>query len=44
MKAKDVMSNGPELRPMGPVSPGRVAVVTSAANGIGGSLAERRVN
>src|SRR3984957_20426546 len=41
MNAKDVMSNGPELRLSGPVSPGRVAVVTGAASGIGFGLAER---
>src|ERR1700733_14164030 len=41
MNAKDVMSNGPELRLSGPVSPGRVAVVTGAASGIRFGLAER---
>ena len=41
MNAKDVMSNGPELRLPGPTSPGRVAVVTGAASGIGFGLAQR---
>ena len=41
MGAKDVISNGPVLRPFDPVSPGRVAVVTGAASGIGFGLAER---
>jgi len=35
------MSNGPLLRPSDPVSPGRVAVVTRAASGIGLGLAQR---
>jgi NAD(P)-dependent dehydrogenase (short-subunit alcohol dehydrogenase family) len=35
------MSNGPLLRPSDPVSPGRVAVVTGAASGIGLGLAQR---
>jgi NAD(P)-dependent dehydrogenase (short-subunit alcohol dehydrogenase family) len=41
MSAKDVVSNGPLLRPSDPVSPGRVAVVTGAASGIGFGLAQR---
>src|ERR1700727_367489 len=41
MGAKDVISNGPLLRPPDPVAPGRVAVVTGAASGIGFGLAER---
>src|ERR1700721_407363 len=35
MGAKDVITNGPLLRPSDPVAPGRVAVVTGAASGIG---------
>src|ERR1700722_13530014 len=41
MGAKDVIANGPVLRPTDPVAPGRVAVVTGAASGIGFGLAER---
>ena len=41
MGAKDVIANGPLPRPPDPVSPGRVAVVTGAASGIGLGLAER---
>src|ERR1700727_1417047 len=41
MGAKDVISNGPLLRPPDPVAPGRVAVVTGAASGIGLGLAQR---
>ena len=41
MSAKDVIANGPVLRPSDPVAPGRVAVVTGAASGIGLGLARR---
>ena len=41
MGAKDVIANGPLPRPPDPVSPGRVAVVSGAASGIGFGLAER---
>jgi NAD(P)-dependent dehydrogenase (short-subunit alcohol dehydrogenase family) len=41
MGAKDVIANGPLLRPPDPVAPGRVAVVTGAASGIGLGLARR---
>jgi NAD(P)-dependent dehydrogenase (short-subunit alcohol dehydrogenase family) len=41
MGSKDVIANGPLLRPSDPVSPGRVAVVTGAASGIGLGLARR---
>ena len=41
MGAKDVIANGPVLRPPDPVAPGRVAVVTGAASGIGLGLARR---
>src|ERR1700722_14882929 len=41
MSAKDVISNGPVRRPSDPVAPGRVAVVTGAASGIGLGLARR---
>src|ERR1700723_1425351 len=41
MSAKEVIANGPLLRPPDPVSPGRGAVVTGAASGIGFGLAER---
>jgi NAD(P)-dependent dehydrogenase (short-subunit alcohol dehydrogenase family) len=39
--SQGVISNGPSLRPPDPVAPGRVAVVTGAASGIGFGLAER---
>ena len=41
MGSKDVIVNGPLLHSSGPVSPGRVAVVTGAASGIGLGLAHR---
>jgi NAD(P)-dependent dehydrogenase (short-subunit alcohol dehydrogenase family) len=41
MGSKDVIVNGPLLPSSGPVSPGRVAVVTGAASGIGLGLAHR---
>lgn len=41
MGSKDVIANGPLLRPPDPVAPGRVAVVTGAASGIGLGLARR---
>jgi NAD(P)-dependent dehydrogenase (short-subunit alcohol dehydrogenase family) len=41
MSVKDVTSNEPGLRSPDPVAPGRVAVVTGAASGIGLGLAER---
>ena len=41
MRAKEVIANGPLLHSPDPVSPGRVAVVTGAASGIGFGLAER---
>jgi NAD(P)-dependent dehydrogenase (short-subunit alcohol dehydrogenase family) len=41
MGSKDVIVNGPLLHSSGPVSPGRVAVVTGAASGIGLGLAQR---
>ena len=41
MSVKDVTSNEPGRRAPDPVAPGRVAVVTGAASGIGFGLAER---
>jgi NAD(P)-dependent dehydrogenase (short-subunit alcohol dehydrogenase family) len=41
MGSKDVIVNGPLPPSSGPVSPGRVAVVTGAASGIGLGLAHR---
>jgi NAD(P)-dependent dehydrogenase (short-subunit alcohol dehydrogenase family) len=41
MSVKDVISNEPGRRAPDPVAPGRVAVVTGAASGIGFGLAER---
>ena len=41
MSVKDLPSNEPGLRAPDPVAPGRVAVVTGAASGIGFGLAER---
>ncbi len=41
MSAEDAISNGPVVPARDPVSPGRVAVVTGAASGIGQGLSER---
>jgi short-subunit dehydrogenase len=41
MRVKDVTSDEPGLHATDPVAPGRVAVVTGAASGIGLGLAER---
>jgi len=41
MGVSEAISNGPVLRAPGPIAPGRVAVVTGAASGIGLGLAER---
>jgi NAD(P)-dependent dehydrogenase (short-subunit alcohol dehydrogenase family) len=41
MGVSQVFSNGPALRAPDPIAPGRVAVVTGAASGIGLGLAER---
>src|ERR1700728_5195872 len=41
MGVSEAISNGPVLRPPDPIAPGRVAVVTGAASGIGLGLAER---
>ena len=41
MGVNEVISNGPALRAPDPIAPGRVAVVTGAASGIGLGLAER---
>jgi NAD(P)-dependent dehydrogenase (short-subunit alcohol dehydrogenase family) len=41
MGVNEVISNGPVLRAPDPIAPGRVAVVTGAASGIGLGLAER---
>jgi NAD(P)-dependent dehydrogenase (short-subunit alcohol dehydrogenase family) len=41
MGVKEAISNGPVLRAPDPIAPGRVAVVTGAASGIGLGLAER---
>ncbi len=41
MGVNEVISNGPLLRAPDPIAPGRVAVVTGAASGIGLGLAER---
>jgi NAD(P)-dependent dehydrogenase (short-subunit alcohol dehydrogenase family) len=41
MGVDEVISNEPVLRAPDPIAPGRVAVVTGAASGIGFGLAER---
>jgi NAD(P)-dependent dehydrogenase (short-subunit alcohol dehydrogenase family) len=41
MGVNEAISNGPVLRAPDPIAPGRVAVVTGAASGIGLGLAER---